>query len=129
MIDISILILRIAVGITMAVHGLDKFQRREELEDKWNQKYGFPKSFVVLNGVLQLMSGGMITIGLFTQVMSMILVIDMVAATWISVTKNEEPFLSSSKGKGWDINFTLILGLLALVFLGEGSLSVAGLFK
>ena len=45
MIDIGILLLRIAVGVTMFMHGLVKFQRRAYFEHKWSHEYGFHKSF------------------------------------------------------------------------------------
>jgi uncharacterized membrane protein YphA (DoxX/SURF4 family) len=129
MMDIGILLLRIAVGVTMFMHGLVKFQRREYFEHKWSHQYGFHKSFVLLNGILQ--SGGSILIlaGLFTAPLGLILALDMVVATWVSIKMHDEPFLSNPDGKGWDVNFTLIFGLLALAFLGDGALSIAALIS
>jgi putative oxidoreductase len=129
MIDIGILLLRIAVGITMLAHGLIKFKRREYFENKWSQNYGFHKSFVLLNGILQTGGSILILAGLFTAPLGLILALDMVVATWVSIWKHGEPFLSNPDGKGWDVNFTLILGLFALFFLGDGALSIAGLIN
>lgn len=127
MIDIGILLLRIAVGVTMLMHGLIKFQRREHFEYKWSHEYGFPKSFVLLNGILQTVASILIILGIFSAPLGIILALDMIVATWVSIWKHREPFLSSPDGKGWDVNFTLIFGLFALGFLGDGALSIAAL--
>jgi uncharacterized membrane protein YphA (DoxX/SURF4 family) len=129
MIDIGILILRIGVGLPMAGHGLAKFLKHEYYEERWNKKYGFPKSFVLMNAALQLFGGLIILFGIFTQVTSLILFLEMAYATWLAITKNKETFLSSPVAKGWDLNFTLVLGLFALVFFGDGSLSLSGLLS
>ena len=118
MADIGILLLRIAMGVTMLLHGVVKFQRREYFEDKWSNNYGFPKSFVIMNGILQTLGSILILLGLFSGPLGLILALDMVVATWVSIKKHSEPFLSNPEGKGWDVNFTLIFGLFALAFLG-----------
>jgi uncharacterized membrane protein YphA (DoxX/SURF4 family) len=50
----------------------------------------------------------------------------MVVATWVSIWKHREPFLSTPEGKGWDVNFLLIGALIALIFLGSGEWSLIG---
>ena len=129
MINIGILILRIGVGLPMAGHGLTKFQKREFYEEKWSTKYGFPKSFVLMNAALQLFGGLILLFGIFTQAVSLILFLEMMVATWLAITKNKESFLSSPLVKGWDLNFLFVLGYLALVFFGGGSLSLDGLLR
>jgi uncharacterized membrane protein YphA (DoxX/SURF4 family) len=80
---------------------------------------------VLFNGVLQIAGGLCIGVGAFSRAISLILILDMLVATYISIWKQQQPFLSSPEGKGWDINFLLIGGLLAQVFLGDGLWSLA----
>jgi len=50
----------------------------------------------------------------------------MLVATYISIAKHHEPFLSTPDGKGWDINLLLMGSLIALIFLGDGKWALAG---
>jgi uncharacterized membrane protein YphA (DoxX/SURF4 family) len=53
-------------------------------------------------------------------------VINMLVATYVSINKSHEPFISSPEGKGWDINFMIIGVLIVLILIGDGAWSVAG---
>ena len=126
MVDIGILILRIAVGIVVVAHGLPKlFWKRRLFDKKWRQEYGFPVGSVLLTGIVQAAGGLAIIVGVFTQLAAFILVLNMLVATYISIWVHREPFSSTPEGKGWDINFLLIGALVALIFLSDGALSLA----
>lgn len=113
--DIEILVLRIIVGIVMAAHGLPKlFWKRKEYNQKWKDKYHFPLGSVVMTGMLQLLGGLAIIMGVYIQLSAIILVLNMLVATYISIWIHEEPFLSTPEGKGWDVNFLLIGALIIL---------------
>lgn len=118
--DGGILLLRLVLGIVMIAHGVMKFQRRPELDVKWQKDYGFPAGSVLLNGVVQVTGGLAITVGLFSQYAAAILVVNLLVATYVSIWIQHQPFLSTPEGKGWDINFLLIGGLMAIVMLGDG---------
>ena len=121
MADVGIFILRISVGIVMVAHGLPKiFWKREFFNKKWKKEYGFPLGSVILTGIAQVVFGLAIIVGIFTQLSSLILALNMVVATYISIWNHREPFLSTPEGKGWDVNFLLIGALVALIFLGDG---------
>ncbi len=127
MIDVAILILRVVVGIVMVAHGLPKlFWKRKVFNKKWRQEYGFPMGSVLLTGIVQAVGGLAIIIGVFTQFAALILALNMLVATYISIWSHSEGFLSTPEGKGWDVNFLLIGALVALIFLGDGTLSLAG---
>ena len=73
------------------------------------------------------LAGGVaIILGVYTSVAALIQVLVMVVATWVSIWKHREPFLSTPEGKGWDVNFLLIGALFALLFLGSGQWSLIG---
>jgi len=125
MADVGILILRISVGIVMVAHGLPKiFWKRELFNKKWKKEYGFPLGSVILTGIVQVAGGLAIIVGIFTQLSSLILALNMLVATYISIWKHNEPFLSTPEGKGWDVNFLLVGALITLVLLGGGTWSL-----
>lgn len=125
MADVGLLILRIAVGIVMVLHGVLKFRRKAVLDRKWLEGYGLPQGSVLLTGILQVAGGLAITVGVYGRLAALVLVPVMLVATWVSICKHREPFLSGPDTKGWDINFLLTGALVALVLLGDGKWSLA----
>ena len=127
MTDVGILIIRIAVGIVMVAHGLPKiFWKRELFNKKWKKEYGFPLGSVLLTGIVQVVGGLAIIVGVYTQLFSLILALNLLVATYVSIWNHGEPFLSTPEGKGWDVNFLLVATLIALIFLGSGTYSLVG---
>ena len=127
MIDVAILILRVVVGIVIVAHSLPKlFWKRKVLDKKWRQDYGFPIGSVLFTGIVQVAGGLAIIVGVFTQFAALILVLNMLVATYISIWVHHEPFPTTPEGKGWDINFLLIGALVVLMLLGDGMLSLMG---
>ena len=64
----------------------------------------------------QVVGGLAILVGVYTQLFSLVLTLNMLVATFISIWNHREPFLSTPEGKGWDINFLLVGALIALSF-------------
>ena len=115
--EVSIMILQVAVGIVMVAHGLPKiFWKRTLFNKKWKKEYGFPLGSVLLAGIVQVVGGLAILVGVYTQLFSLVLTLNMLVATFISIWNHREPFLSTPEGKGWDINFLLVGALIALSF-------------
>ena len=126
MTDVAILILRVVLGVVMILHGVYKFQRKSFFDYKWREDYGFPRGSVLLTGIVQVACGLAIIGGVFSRLAALILFLVMLVATYISIGKHHEPFLSTPDGKGWDINFLLMGSLFALIFLGAGKWALAG---
>ncbi len=125
MTDVAILILRVVLGIVIMLHGVYKFQKKSFFDKLWREDYGFPKGSVLLTGILQVVCGLAIIGGVFSRLAALILLLVMLVATYISIGKHHEPFLSTPDGKGWDINFLLIGSLIVLIFLGDGKWALA----
>lgn len=126
MVDVGILILRVTLGIVLIPHGVYKFQKKQFFDKKWREEYGLPVGSVLLTGIVQVVGGLAIILGVYSSLAALIQVLVMVVATWVSIWKHREPFLSTPEGKGWDVNFLLIGALIALIFLGSGEWSLIG---
>jgi len=112
---VCIMILRVAVGIVMVAHGLPKIiWMRKVFNKKWKEEYGFPLGSVLLTGIIQVVGGLAICVGVYTRLFSIILTLNMLVATYISIWNHRESFLSTPEGKGWDVNFLLVGALIVL---------------
>lgn len=126
MADAAILILRVVLGVVMILHGAYKFQNKSLFDRKWRDDYGFPGGSVLLSGIVQVAGGLALIGGVFSRLAALILLLVMLVASYVSIAKHREPFLSTPDGKGWDVNFLLIGALVALIFLGDGKWALAG---
>ena len=121
MIDLAILLLRLFLGIVMIPHGVHKLQTLNDVNEKWREDYGFPLGTVALVAILQIVTGLAMVLGIYTRYAALIQALIMMVATYVSIWKNHEPFLSLPTGKGWDINLLLMGAFIALILLGDGS--------
>jgi putative oxidoreductase len=124
--NVSLLILRLALGVIMVSHGIPKIQKRQVLGKKWHEHYGVPAVTVFATGILQLVGGVALVIGLLTNLVALIMTFDMLAALYICIFNphHREPFNSVTPEKGWDINLLLVASLVVLILLGGGAWSV-----
>jgi len=77
--------------------------------------------------ILQIVTGLAIILGIYTRYAAFIQVLIMIVASYVSIWKNREPFLSlPPSGKGWDINFLLLGAFIALTLLGGGKWALLG---
>ena len=130
-VDLSSLILRLALGAIMISHGIPKIKKREVLGKKWNDHYGVPKATIWLTGIFQIVGGLALLVGLFTSLTALVLNLDMLAALFICIfnSHHREPFNSVSPEKGWDVNLLLVASLAAVMLLGGGDWSVDALLS
>jgi putative oxidoreductase len=126
MIDLGILILRFSLGMVLIPHGVYKFQKKQFFDKKWREEYGLPVGSVLLTGLIQIVGGLAIILGIYPSLSALVQIVVMLVATWVSIWKHKEPFLSTPEGKGWDVNLLLIGALVALILLGSGTWSLLG---
>ena len=127
MVDLAILMLRLFTAIVMIPHGTHKFHGLKEVNVKWRKEYGFPTGTVAFVGVIQIITGLAVMLGVYTRHAAFIQILIMLVATYVSIWKNREPFLSlPPSGKGWDINFLLLGVFIVLTLLGGGKWALLG---
>lgn len=113
--DWGLLALRLGVGTIFLVHGRQKW-------GMWKMRPSAQMPATLLT-VLRLLSiaepvGGLATLGgLLTQVAAAGFILDMLAAIRLKVTQLHKGF---SGDGGWEFELILLVGAIALLFLGAG---------
>ena len=117
--DWGLLALRLGVGTVFLVHGRQK-------RGMWKMQPSAQMPATLLT-VLRLLSiaeplGGLATLGgLLTQVAAAGFILDMAGAIRLKVTQWHKGFTGDG---GWEFEFMLLVGAIALLFLGAGRFSL-----
>ncbi len=121
--DWAPLVLRIALGIIFFTHGLQKFKGGIPQIADFLGSLGFePKVFWAWVLTLsELIGGGLVFIGLFTQFAALILAVVMIVA--IFKVKLKQGLIN-----GYELDLALLAGAIALMLLGGGVLSFDSYF-
>jgi putative oxidoreductase len=129
-IDVGLLILRLGVGITFALHGFQKLfgwfgGGGLDGTAGWFRSLGFGdgKVAAVLAGLSEIGGGLGLALGLLTPFAAAAVIGTMTVAAYVNASENG--FWSVSKG--WELNGYLIVVAWALATTGPGSLSLDAL--
>ncbi|MCH9642288.1 MAG: DoxX family protein [Actinomycetia bacterium] len=122
--DVGVLILRVALGLTMAAHGYNKFFGRGGLAGTagWFDSIGMkPGMFHARIAASAEMAAGMgLAVGLLTPVPAAGFVALMLVAAW-TVHKPNGFFIVKD---GWEYNLVLAVAAVAVATIGAGRLSL-----
>ena len=122
MAGVSELVLRLTLGILFLPHGLEKMKAPSGLASFLRQ-LGVPAPLLAAWTVALLESIGavLVIVGLATRPLALGLAIDMlVAIVSVRIGKGKAPFVTTQQVSGWDLEFALLGGSLALAFAGAG---------
>jgi putative oxidoreductase len=129
----AVLLIRLYVGLIFVGEGMLKFLRPETLGVGRFEKAGIPAGavFANLDGVFEIICGGMILAGLLVRIATLPMIVDMVGA--LAITKL--PLLWGSaplypkEGGLWDffhegrLEIAMLCGSIFLLMVGAGGLS------
>ena len=122
--DVGVLILRVALGLTMAAHGYNKFFGKGGLSGTagWFDSMGMkPGMFHARVAATTEMAAGLgLAVGLFTPVPAAGFVALMLVAAW-TVHKDNGFFIVK---EGWEYNLVLAVSAVAVATIGAGKLSL-----
>lgn len=122
-VDIAILLIRIALGGVLLAHGVQKFAMMGvDQVGQYFASLGLPAPELAAGVVatLEVVGGLAIILGVLVRPLSVIIAIELVVA---SVTAHGSAGFFVSDG-GWELTGLLALSLVALALLGAGRLSV-----
>lgn len=129
-IDLGLLVLRIAVGLTIAPHGAQKLfgwfggygvKGTGAWLDSMGAKYGWV--IALLAGIAELFGGLGIALGILTPVAAAAVVLVMLGAI---VTAHKGKGFFNTNG-GWEFPLLIALGAFALAITGPGTYSIDAL--
>lgn len=115
-VDVGLLLLRIAVGVTFIAHGWAKFMNIEGTVGFF-AGLGLAALFVYLVAAVELLGGLAVLFGIFTDVAGIALAIVMVFA--MILVKFSMGFLG-----GYELDAILFLAALGIAFAGPGKYAV-----
>lgn len=116
--NLGLLILRAAIGVVFVVHGWGKLSDLKAAAKSFKKMGIQPAGFwVVIVGLIELFGGWGVALGLFPEFAAILLVIVMLVA--LVAVKFKQGFVG-----GWEFDFLLLAGLLAIALAGPGSLVI-----
>lgn len=129
--DIGPLILRVAMGIIFLVHGWPKINPNSPIKGVagfagFLKQMGIllPGFFAWVVALLETVGAALLILGLGTRILALGFAVEMLVA--ILVAKRgfmKVPFMAQ-QATGWEFDFALLAGSLALLFLGAGAIAV-----
>jgi putative oxidoreductase len=122
--DVGLLILRLALGLTLAAHGLNKFFGGGRIPGtaRWFESIGMKpgKFHATIAASTETAAGLGLAAGLFTPVPAAGFVSLMIVAAW-TVHRHNGFFIVK---EGWEYNLVLALSAVAVATVGPGQLSL-----
>jgi putative oxidoreductase len=125
------LVLRIGLALVFLAHGWPKINPNSPMHGVAGLtgflkqlRVPLPGLFAWVVALLETVGSVLFILGLGTRILAVGFVIDMVVATWlVRIGMTKSPF-AGGEGIGWEYEFILGVGALALLFLGAGAYSL-----
>ncbi|MPZ96833.1 MAG: DoxX family membrane protein [Propionibacteriales bacterium] len=126
--DLGPLLLRVGVGLVFAAHGWQKFDNGVENFEPMLSGLDVPQPELVawLMTVAEGVGGVLLIAGLFTRLVTLPLIAIIVGAIWL--VKTDVGFIVADS-PGAELETALLAGLLGLLFIGPGRLSLDGALR
>ncbi len=129
--DWGLVILRVAMAITFLVHGWPKLNPNGPMKGPagfagWLKQMGvpLPMFFAWVVALLETVGAVLLILGLGTRILAVGYAIDMLVAIWLVKRKMMKAAFMDQKVQGWEFEFALMAGALALLFTGAGSIAL-----
>jgi len=118
------LVLRIVIGGLFIWHGIDKFDVGISMIDEMFTMWGVPAPGLTapLTAVVEIVAGIMLVVGLGTRVAAMALSVVMIGA--LIYVKQDLGIISGQPMPGAELDLARLAGLVAVIVLGPGRLSL-----
>jgi len=123
--DTGKLVLRLALGILILLHGVNKLSTGVGGIEGMITGHGLPGALAYLVYIGEIVAPVLMIVGIYTRPAAWITVINMLVAIWLVHLKD---IGSLGKSGGWalELQGMFLFAALALAFLGAGRFSVAG---
>ncbi|MGD9796439.1 MAG: DoxX family protein [Acidimicrobiia bacterium] len=118
------LVLRVVLGGLFIWHGIDKFDVGIDMIEEMFTMWGVPAPGLTapLTAIIEIVAGTMLVLGIGTRIAAMLLSVVMIGA--LIYVKQDLGIISSQPMPGAELDLAMLAGLIALMILGPGSISV-----
>lgn len=118
------LVLRVVLGGLFIWHGIDKFDVGIDMIKDMFTMWGVPAPGLTapLTAIIEIGAGAMLVFGVATRMAAMLLSVVMIGA--LIYVKQDLGIISSQPMPGAELDLAMLAGLIVLVILGPGSISV-----
>lgn len=123
--DLGRLIMRLALGIFILLHGIAKLSGGIGGIEGMVTAHGLPAFFAWGAYVGEVIAPVLLIVGLYSRIAALLIAINMVVA--IALAHSHQLFMLSGSG-GWQLELQgmFLFTSIALIFLGAGAFSVGG---
>lgn len=120
------LVLRVVLGGLFVWHGIDKFDAGIDMVEQMFTMWGVPAPGLAapFTAIIEIAAGTMLVFGVATRMAALLLGLVMLGA--IVYVKADLGIISSDPMPGVELDLSMLAGLVALIFLGPGPVSVDG---
>ncbi|MEK5443380.1 MULTISPECIES: DoxX family protein [unclassified Fredinandcohnia] len=120
--ELGQLIIRVVLGITFFIHGLDKFQGGVENTAGWFESIGIPGVVAYGVAIIEFVGGLMLVLGLFSRIVSILFAVVMVGA--IVKVKLAIGFLGNGQMAGYELDLAFLAMAMMLAITGSKALAL-----
>ncbi|WP_202080872.1 DoxX family protein [Caldalkalibacillus salinus] len=124
--DISLFIVRIVLGLTFLVHGVEKFQMGLGNVAGFFESLGVPGMLAYIVGPIEMIGGIAMLLGLGTRVVGVLFAIIMVGA--ITIVKWDAGLLGNETSGGYELDLLLLAVSVQMAMTGSRMLSLDHFF-
>ncbi|SCW34445.1 Uncharacterized membrane protein YphA, DoxX/SURF4 family [Paenibacillus tianmuensis] len=125
--EVSLLLIRLVLGISFLVHGVVKFQSGIGNIAGWFESIGLPGFAAYVVGIIEVVGGIALILGLGTRIVSSLFALIMIGA--IVKAKWAGGFLGSPEMAGYELDLAFFVMALALAIAGNSLLALDGLLS
>ncbi|CEH30343.1 oxidoreductase [Aneurinibacillus migulanus] len=125
--EIGTLILRLVIGITFLIHGLDKFQSGIGNIAGWFESIGLPGFLAYIVATIETVGGIAVILGLGTRIVSFLFILVLAGA--IITVKSAVGFTGNGQMAGYELDLALLAIAVHLAINGSSLYSVDALLR
>jgi putative oxidoreductase len=129
--DWGLLILRVGLALVFIAHGWPKINPNSPMKGVTGMT-GFltqmgvpmPALFAWIVALLETIGSIMLILGIGTRILALAFVVNMAMAIWLARIRMMKSAFAGGNAIGWEFEFVLLVGALALLFTGGGAISL-----
>jgi putative oxidoreductase len=117
---LALLLLRLALGVIFIFHGYPKLFTHTREMMQFFVRFGMPRYFVYISGILEFFGGILLIAGLFSRIVGLLLAGEIAVALWRVHGLLSKPF----EVNNYEFPLAVAVGAFAIASVGPGLISL-----